>query len=195
MIKIKIIFFIFKNYIKNKDLCEYTLVQNEKRQTIRTDLGQFEILIREPRLVSIIQKVESQRKIDLTGTVDSIMSADTPFGIPSNPRTSTKTPFPVFEKRSQTADVLLYHIENQKRKVEYVCIDDIKKNKQDIEKFKVFIPIAGGSGNDDKVLGDAEYAPEHSVCSQSYLYAAFNSKNEALNFISYVFFFCTPVFV
>lgn len=172
--------------VKVNDLCEYTLFQNDERQTIKTDLGQFDILIREPRLVSIIQKVEKIRKTDYVGTVDTIMSADTPFGIPSNPRTSTKTPFHVYKDITPTADVLLYHIENQKRKIEYVNIEDIKKNKNDVEKFKVFIPIAGGSGNDDKVLGDAEYAPKHSVCSQSYLYAAFNTEIEAKNYISYV---------
>jgi len=172
--------------IKEEGLCEYTLIQNERKQTIKTNLSQFDVLIREPRLVSIIQKVTTQNKLENNGTVDSIMSADTPFGIPSNPRKSTKTPFPVYVNYSNTADVLLFHIENQKRKIEYVCFDDIKKNKQDIDKNKVFIPIAGGSGNDYYVLGEPVYAPKHSVCSQSYIYASFNSEEEAKGFIHYV---------
>lgn len=173
--------------IKVNGLCEYSLIQSDnKRQTIKTDLSQFEILIREPRLVSIIKKVEIKRKNNVVGTVDTIMSADTPFGIPSNPKTSSKTPFPVFENINDNHNVLLFHIENQKRKIEYVNYNDIKKNKQDVDAYKVFIPIAGGSGNDDKVLGDPEYAPKHSVCSQSYLYAAFNTEEEARNFVTYV---------
>ena len=114
------------------------------------------------------------------------MSADTPFGIPSNPRDSSKTPFKVYETSTKDHNVLLYHIENQKRKVEYVAKSDIKKNVKDVEKYKVFITIAGGSGNDDKVLGVPEYAPAHSVCSQSYIYAAFDSEIEARNYRKYV---------
>jgi hypothetical protein len=172
--------------IKRKGLCKYTLIESSERQTIETDLGQFDVLIREPRLVSIIQKVEFERKKKDTKTVSKIMSTDTPFGIPSNPRTSTKTPFSVYTTANAQHDIMLYHIENQKRKTEYVCKDDIKKNKQDINKYKVFIPIAGGSGNDEKVLGDPEYAPKNSVCSQSFLYAAFEGEVEAKNFVKYV---------
>lgn len=55
-----------------------------------------------------------------------------------------------------------------------------------LDKYKVFITIAGGSGNDDKILGDPEYAPKHSVCSQSYIYAAFDGEKEAKHFEKYV---------
>ena len=163
--------------------CQYTLIRGKEIQTVDTNLNDFDILIREPKLISIIKKVKDQTK---KGTVDMIMSADTPFGIPSNPRDSSKTPFKVYEKESKEHNVLLYHIENQKRKIEYVALKDIKKNVKDVEKYKVFITIAGGSGNDDKVLGMPEYAPNHSVCSQSYIYAAFNSETEAKNYRKYV---------
>lgn len=166
-----------------KGNCEYTLIRGNEKQTVDTDLSEFDILIREPKLINIIKKVKAKKT---NGTVDSIMSADTPFGIPSNPRDSSKTPFKVYEKQSKEHDVLLYHIENQKRKIEYVALKDIKKNVKDVEKYKVFITIAGGSGNDDKVLGMPEYAPNHSVCSQSYIYAAFNSETEAKNYRKYV---------
>lgn len=163
--------------------CQYTLIRGKEIQKVDTNLNDFDILIREPKLISIIKKVKS--KTD-NGTVDSIMSSDTPFGIPSNPRDSSKTPFKVYEKESKEHDVLLYHIENQKRKIEYVALKDIKKNAKDVKKYKVFITIAGGSGNDDKVLGVPEYAPSYSVCSQSYIYAAFDSSTEAQNYRKYV---------
>ncbi len=169
--------------IQHKGTCKYTLIRDGKQQTADTDLSQFDILIREPKLINIVKKV--QTKTD-KGTIDNIMSADTPFGIPSNPRDSSKTPFNVYETKTKSHDVLLYHIENQKRKVEYVALSEIKKNVKDIDKHKVFITIAGGSGNDDKVLGVPEYAPLHSVCSQSYIYAAFDSEVEAKNYIKYI---------
>ena len=35
-------------------------------------------------------------------------------------------------------------------------------------------------------MGRPEFAPKNSVCSQSYLFSAFKTKNEAQNFIKYI---------
>ena len=35
-------------------------------------------------------------------------------------------------------------------------------------------------------MGNPEFAPKNSVCSQSYLYSAFENEIEAKNFISYI---------
>lgn len=166
--------------------CEYTLVQGDKTTTTEMNLSNFDVLIREPKLVNIIQKVKTKTMEDKDKFVDSLISNDTPFGIPSNPRTSTKTPFNVYETSEPAHDVLLFHIENQKRRVEYAAIADLHKNVQDIDRPKVFIPGAGGGGNDPYVLGKPEVAPAHSVCSQSYLYAAFNTDEEAEAFCKYI---------
>lgn len=145
------------------------------------DLSHFEILIRDPMLSSIVETVMLQTKNG--ATVDTIISNDTPFGISSNPRSSKKTPLDVFTTSTAEHDVLLYHVENNKRKVEYVRRKDITKNESDIDTYKVFIP---GSGDDNIVLGKPEYAPPHSVCSQSFLYAKFSTEKEAQNFILYL---------
>lgn len=68
----------------------------------------------------------------------------------------------------------------------YVSEPSIKKNAKDIHKPNVFIPGAGGSGSDSNVLGDTIVAAAGSVCSQTYLYAAFNSAFEAESFAKYV---------
>lgn len=175
-------------YMFNKQhtsLCEYTLVSKSGEETEMLNLSEFDILIREPKLASIVRNV-LKKKDNNTLFVDSLISNDTPFGIPSNPRTSSKTPFKVYTTNTKEHDVLLYHIENQKRKVEYVSLADIRKNAHDIEYPKVFVPGAGGAGNDPYVLGKPEVAPAHSVCSQSYLYAAFSSDEEAINFSKYI---------
>ena len=52
--------------------------------------------------------------------------------------------------------------------------------------FKIFIAGAAGSGNDRKVMGIPVAAPPGAVCSQSYLYAAFTSEEEASNFEKYI---------
>lgn len=64
----------------------------------------------------------------------------------------------------------------------------IKKNSDAIDLEKVFIPKGYGAGETfpHQILGIPEYGGSNSVCSQSYLYAAFDSKEEAMNFISYL---------
>jgi site-specific DNA-methyltransferase (adenine-specific) len=48
------------------------------------------------------------------------------------------------------------------------------------------MPKASGSGNDPYVLGEPIIAQKHSVCSQTFIYAAFGNKEEAKNFVSYI---------
>lgn len=171
---------------RNKGECEYTLVNNGNEETTVRKLDAFDVLIRDPKVSAIIEKINAVRLENDYATVDTIISADTPFGIPSNPRTSKKNPYKVHEMRQSESDVLLYHIENGKRLVEYMDVNDIRKNKQDIAKYKVFITGAGGSGNDKKIIGRPIVAERNSVCSQSYLYSAFSSKIEAINFDKYL---------
>ena len=177
-------------YLENKNhksnQCSYELNQSGQIQKSIIQINAFDILIREPILAGIVTKVEITRKALNLDTVDTIISSDTPFGIPSNPKESKKTPFRVFANSSRDHDVLLFHIEKLVRKIEYVKRSDIKKNIDAIDKYKVFITGSGGSGNDSKVMGYPEFAPKNSVCSQSYLYSAFNTKREAENFIKYI---------
>lgn len=169
-------------------LCQYVLYRDGLAQCSMRKLDTFDILIREPQLYDIVVKVEEKRKTDNMDVVETIISADTPFGIPSNPRTSTKTPFKVYTDKTNAHNVLLYHIENNKRKVEYVALNDITKNAQDISKYKIFIPggYGAGEGFPHQILGVPEIAPKNSVCSQSYLYAAFNTEYESIAFVKYL---------
>lgn len=174
-----------KEYIGN---CNYILHRDATVQKSKINLNAFDVLIREPNLAAIVDRIEKQRISDGNGTVDSIISSDTPFGIPSNPKESKKTPFNVYSNSTTEHDVLLFHIENTKRKVEYSRREDITKNKKDIDKAKVFIPGGYGAGESfpHQILGIPEYGPKNSVCSQSYLYAAFKTEIEAKNFINYI---------
>ena len=169
-----------------KQLCTFSVIENDEVQTDIRDLSSFELIIRNPIIQMIVDKVDKIRNKQNVCNVESIISNDTPFGIPSNPRTSSKTPFKVYKDKSEEHDVLLFHIENQVRKVEYVSYSDIRKNVNDVDKIKVFNTCSGGSGNDPMVLGKPEFAPRHSVCSQSYLYSIFETKDEAKNFIKYI---------
>lgn len=162
--------------------CDYTLVNGNTIQSDSISLDSFDVLIREPKLAKIVGKVSSK----LSTGVDSIISSDTPFGVPTKPTNNAKEKFSVSKTPSASHNTALFVIESLKRKILFVAKNAIKKNTQDIDKHKVFVPEVGGSGNDSKILGDPEYAAPNSVCTQSYLYAPFGSEIEAKNFIKYL---------
>ena len=166
--------------------CEYVLYRKDERLSALRRLDISDVLIRDPRISDIAGKVEKIRIRNGEGSADGIISADTPFGIPSNPGHSRKTPVDVYPTASPEHDRLLYYIEKGIRKTGYVSDASIRKNRQDIPKYKIFIAGAGGSGNDRKVMGIPVAAPPGAVCSQSYLYAAFTSEEEASNFEKYI---------
>ncbi len=165
--------------------CMYTLVQDGQRNTITRKLGDFDILIREPQLAAIVKKVMERIPKD-EETVSSLISSDTPFGIPTNPLSSKKSPFTVFSESEKGHETKLLYLDRTERKIAYIDGQVITKNADDIEKDKVFVPKAGGSGTDPYVIGKPVYGSPNSVCSQTFLYAAFDSRIEAENFITYM---------
>ena len=164
--------------------CEYTLAQNGKEKTTTRSLNDLDILVREPELANIVKKVMSGTAE--TDTVSTIVSNDTPFGIPTNPKTSGKNATVVYEDSTPEHNVKLLYLDNMVRTIAYVSRESIKKNMGDIDCPKVFIPEAAGSGNDPYVVGKPEYIGETAVCSQTFLYVAFKTEIEAKNFISYL---------
>lgn len=167
--------------------CAYKLIQNGAESLVSRKLDEFDILIQDPRLESIVRKVSQDIK-DQDNTVASIISGDTPFGIPTNPKTSSKRAFPVYDTCDGSHDTMLFYLEKATRKISYIDKQQISKNSQDVEKYKVFLPKAYGAGDrfPHQIVGQPEYAPTNSVCSQTYLYAAFSSEIEAKNFITYL---------
>ena len=165
-------------------VCDYVMVQNGKSISAMRDLNEHDIFIRDTQLANIINKVQARAK--KVGMVEDIVSSDTPFGIPSNPKVSSKNPIDVSPTRNQEYNVELLYIDHLTRTIEYVREKDIVKNANDIQYPKVFIPKAGGTGNDSKVLGTPTIGKPGSVCSQTFLYAKFETEVEANNFISYL---------
>lgn len=164
--------------------CNYSLIRDGKVFSNHRNLGEFDVLIREPQLAVIVSKVLS--KAD--STIEGLISADTPFGIPTNPDQSSKTPFAIYNNSSKDHDTLLHLIKKNGRCTAFVSRRDIRKNIQDIEKPKVLIPGAYGAGESfpHQILGQPVFSPSNSVCSQSYLYAAFDTESEAENFLKYI---------
>ncbi len=168
--------------------CVYELVKGDKKESAVVKLDDLNILIREPKLAQIVKQVTAKAKEDGMGFVDEIISADTPFGIPTNPSKSTKMRISVVENKDKQHDTLLYYLNGTKRVTGYIDRSCIEKNEGDIDKYKVFIPAAYGAGENypHQILGIPEYGGKGSVCSQTYLYATFDSGKEARNFIAYL---------
>ena len=164
--------------------CEYTLVKNGTPTTIMRNLNDFDVLIREPILANIVKKVMAQNP----RTVSEIISGDTPFGIPTNPKVSKKNSIDLYDEKSNEHNTRLFYIESSERKIGYVNRTKITKNSGDIDAIKVFIPEAYGAGETfpHQILGVPEFGGANSICSQSYLYASFSSEEEAQNFIIYL---------
>ena len=167
--------------------CDYSFYDSDRVSNTIVNLNQLNILIRDPQLNAIVRKVEQIRKQDKMDCVDSIISADTPFGIPTNPGKSTKTPFDIFEESTEEHNTKVYYLESNKRRIAYCRRTDVKKNCQDIDRHKVFIPKARGfDGYPSLVLGLPEIEGQNSVCSQTFIYAAFDTYEEASNFAKYI---------
>ena len=181
-IKGGICYFLIDNDYTGK--CEYHYINNDHHSVFERNLGDFNLLIRDSNYAEIVKKV-----ITIHGDnkyVDSLVSNDTPFGISSNVKSSTKKSSDISDKKDNTHDIAIYHIEKLKRRIDYIPLSSISKNTQDINKYKVFLTGAAGSGNDKIVLGKPILAEKNSVCSQSFIYAAFDSKIEAEHFIKYL---------
>jgi hypothetical protein len=166
--------------------CYYSLVKGGKAETELLKLKDLDVIIREPKLAKLVDKVMRKASEENLGVVESFLSADTPFGIPTNPQSSKKTPFRISEEETEEFNTKLHYWVKGVRKVAYVRKSDVRKNNQDVDAIKVYIPAAGGSGNDQLILGQPILELQPSVCSQTYLYMKFNSENEANNFISYL---------
>lgn len=162
--------------------CHYSFINHNIVEEADVNLGALDVFIRVPQKSAIVVKVAARHET----MMESIVSSDTPFGFPSNVKHSKKRPFDVCENKNDEFSVQLYHIEKNVRKVEYVRDSDIRKNREAINLWKVFIPEAGGSGNDKTVLGKPELASPNSVCSQSYLYIPVADEVEGKNLISYL---------
>lgn len=74
----------------------------------------------------------------------------------------------------------------------WISLQQIPKHKETVGLHKVFIPAAGGSGNDDLVLGKPFYGEPNSVCSQTYLVIGWDAsapklnETQCLNIIKYI---------
>lgn len=158
--------------------CQYTLYQAEERQPVVVrDLGAHDIFIRDQRSLTIFNKIRSLHE----PTMDSIISADTPFGLATN--------FSDWKTKSFKNSVTVYLTDRGKRTIGFTLRSGIRKNIQLIDGWKLLLPEAYGERGaiPALVLGPTIVTPPGSVCTQTYLVAGtFDTESEAENAASYV---------
>lgn len=184
-IKGGICYFLYSK--KHNGGCDYSFSNGKDVVQDVISLDKFDILVRDPRLANIVEKVWKTASSNGIRSMDTIISSDTPFGIPTNPFKSKKNTYNVHNKKRNKDDIIIFYLSGNKRVVGYIRKSEVTKNVQDISSPKVFIPAAYGASESfpHQILGVPEYAPAESVCSQTYLYLLFDSETKARNFISY----------
>ncbi len=139
------------------------------------DLNEFDVFVRDPRAVSILQKV---RATTYKG-MDALISNREPFKLESN--------FANFHKTQKKGDIALYRIEPGRRRVDWVARAEIVKSKHLIDSWKIFVPKAYGAGESvpHQILGIPIVAPPPSVCTGSFLAIPADSEEAIRSIQSY----------
>ena len=129
-----------------------------------------DIIIRYNEAISILHKVASKGE----KTFDTLVSTKKPFGFITNYKGAKPSVFP--------GAVKLY----ANRRIEYVSHAQITRNNDAVDKHKVIVPKAVGSGNPSTDVIKPLYCEPNACCTETYLLVGpFGNKQECDNVISY----------
>ncbi len=151
------------------------LFNGEKR-----NLSEFNTFIRSQISADILNKV----KLKITDNyLDKIVLSRNPFGINSN--------YKNYEKEySDLNNIKLYGNKNLMKEtngIGYINPTEVIKNIDLINKYKLIIPKASGTGFDAQVLTNPIICEKKSVCSETYLVLFYSeNKEEVINFSKYL---------
>ncbi len=158
----------------NKGLCKVASHENKKivsemeRPLLEDGL---DIFIRYNKIVSIYKKVKSKKEKPFS----SIVSSRKPFGFATN--------FKDYKKKYFKNSVKLYA--NQKQG--YISKDQIKKNINWVDKYKIIIPKAIGVGNVKKDWLKPIIIEPNTCCTETYIVVGpFDTIKETKNVYSYM---------
>jgi len=132
--------------------------------------AECDVFIRYNEAIPILRKVKSFKE----QTVDKIISAQRPFGLRTffqGSTTETKNSIKVYANKN----------------IGYIERDEVIQNIEWVDKHKVIVPRAIGSGDSKADLIKPLYAEPRSCCTETYVvFGPFDSKKEAMNMISYI---------
>ncbi len=159
--------------------CTVKTIRGNQTSISTRALNEFDIFIRSNESISIIHKIEKSK----CPVVESVAFTRNPFGFESKARGN--------EIKSTKNYISLVHSQG----IGYVSLDDVQKNKNSVDKWKVtigkLVPSNGEVGVDPEKGYNAITVPKilkpNEVITDSYLViATFNTENEAINFSNYM---------
>lgn len=157
--------------------CAVTTTRGDSSEgPIMRNLGEFDVLVRDSRALSILKKILSKSEPMLSDKV----SSRTAFGVYSN--------FKGYSKTERPGDVRFYATSTSGRVEGWISRAEATTNHDSIDKWKAMIPKAGSDGGQklpDVVLGQPWIAQPPSICTQSFLFVPVDSESEAESVASY----------
>ncbi|MCF2581342.1 Eco57I restriction-modification methylase domain-containing protein [Bacteroides caecigallinarum] len=173
-IKGGICYFIWDKVYKGK--CK---VSTHKGNTISSQMERYllekncDIFIRYNEAISILHKVQLSNKI----TMDNYVSSRKPFGLP--------TTFRGKKNKDNNCSILVY----QNGGIGYIKLSEIERNQDWVNKYKVYITMAYGAGEDfpHQIINKPFIGEPNSCCTETYLVIGpYNTQLQAENVISYI---------
>ncbi len=166
----------------------------EKREYVRDDFldsMNAGIVIRDPKSFKIIEKIAKVEGKYYEKNNFSVLVSPKHFYDDSDMLTSN---WKDYKAEKDSTHNIKYYVSKSFNDSSYgwISLKQIPKHKETVELYKVFIPAAGGSGNDDLVLGTPFYGEPNSVCSQTYLVIGWDASAPKLtelqcqNIIKYI---------
>ena len=170
----------------HKGLCRVISHKGEDNTSIlerKLNSNNSGIFIRYNEAIDILTKISSNNEVSFF----TIVSANDPFGFDVRVENSYKRVKPTYIKKKEEDSVVIYYNGWRNEGIQYVSRKDIKKNLNFVDKYKVYIPKAWGSGD---ISSDylKPFLGELNTCTtETYLLIGpFDSKSEAENVIKYI---------
>jgi len=140
--------------------------------------------IRNTSMISILKKVKSKDELSFS----ILISSRDPFGYDIRLPGSYKVAKHKYSlKKTNTFDVEFYYNGWRNDGVGYVSLDSVNDNKEWVDKIKVLIPKAWGTGDESTDRLNPFIVGKHSVCTETYLVIGPFADNEtAKNVVSYI---------
>lgn len=184
-------------FLWNRDyngVCEYYFHEHDHNEVVKRvgllDDRKAGVVIRNPKHYSILDKIEKVEGKYYNGNGFSNLVSAKHFFDDSELLTSN---WKGYKSSSDAKHTVKYYVNiERERTYRWISETQIPKNKEVKDLWKIYIPAAGGSGNDAQVLGRPILGEPNSVCSQTYLVIGYDSQKHNLtrqqceNIITYI---------
>lgn len=172
----------------NDDSNQYCnfFIHNDKgvTQTMRNlSTENTEILIRDGYMIKILEKVQSKNEAKF----NSLISSNDPFGFDIREEHSSKRVKVPYYNTPKENSAIFYYNGWRKKGVGYVDREIINKNTEWVDKVKILIPKAWGTGDTTKDWLKPFIVEKNTCCTETYLVVGpFDSLEIAENVVSYM---------